>query len=43
MIFTTTFALLLLPAAPIEADYVIRGATLHDGSGKPGMVGDLAI
>ena len=30
-------------AAPIEADYVIRGATLHDGSGKPGVVGDLAI
>ena len=43
MFGTTTFTLLLLPAAPIEADYVIRGATLHDGSGKPGVVGDLAI
>lgn len=27
----------------IQADVVIRGATLHDGSGKPGVVGDLAI
>lgn len=29
--------------AAIEADVVIRGATLHDGNGKPGVVGDLAI
>src|SRR5262249_37205671 len=28
---------------PVEADTVIKGATLHDGSGKPGVVGDLAI
>src|SRR5262245_37802233 len=27
----------------VEADVVIRGATLIDGSGKPGVVGDLAI
>jgi N-acyl-D-aspartate/D-glutamate deacylase len=35
----------LLPAAdsPVEADLVIRGATLYDGTGKPGVVGDLAI
>ena len=34
-----------LPAADaaIEADYLIRGATLHDGTGKPGQIGDLAI
>ena len=43
MFTATTFTLLLLPAAPIDADYVIRGATLHDGTGKPGVVGDLAI
>ena len=36
---------LLLPAdgLPVEADYVIQGATLYDGSGKPGQKGDLAI
>jgi N-acyl-D-aspartate/D-glutamate deacylase len=35
----------LLPSAdaPIEADVVIKGATLYDGSGAPGVVGDLAI
>ena len=27
----------------IEADVVIKGATLIDGTGKPGVVGDLAI
>lgn len=30
-------------AAAIEADVVIRGAMLHDGSGKPAGKGDLAI
>ena len=35
--------LLLAAAAPVEADFVIRGATLYDGSGKPGGKGDLAI
>jgi N-acyl-D-aspartate/D-glutamate deacylase len=45
MLTLTTLVLLALPAAdkPVEADVVIRGATLHDGSGKPGRVGDLAI
>jgi N-acyl-D-aspartate/D-glutamate deacylase len=28
---------------PVQADVVIRGATLYDGSGKPGQIGDLAI
>jgi N-acyl-D-aspartate/D-glutamate deacylase len=28
---------------PVEADVVIQGATLYDGSGAPGKVGDLAI
>jgi N-acyl-D-aspartate/D-glutamate deacylase len=34
-----------LPAAdtPVEADYLIRGAMLYDGTGKPGRQGDLAI
>jgi N-acyl-D-aspartate/D-glutamate deacylase len=37
--------LALAPAAdaPVTADVVIRGATLYDGSGKPGQLGDLAI
>jgi N-acyl-D-aspartate/D-glutamate deacylase len=43
----TAFALalctILCCADPVEADVVIRGATLFDGSGKPGMVGDLAL
>src|ERR1700689_2930257 len=33
----------ILCSAPIEADVVIRGATLHDGSGKAGVGGDLAL
>ncbi len=40
---STLSLLLLLPAAPVEADIVIRGATLYDGSGKPGVKGDLAL
>jgi N-acyl-D-aspartate/D-glutamate deacylase len=45
MLTLTTLVLLSLPAAdkPVEADVVIRGATLYDGSGKPGQVGDLAL
>jgi N-acyl-D-amino-acid deacylase len=37
--------LLLAPAAdaPAEADYVIRGATVYDGSGKPGQKADVAL
>jgi N-acyl-D-aspartate/D-glutamate deacylase len=36
---------LALPAAEpaVEADYVLRGATLYDGTGAPGVKGDLAI
>lgn len=35
---------LLLPAdESIEADVLIKGATLYDGSGQAGVVGDLAI
>jgi N-acyl-D-aspartate/D-glutamate deacylase len=37
------FAVAVLPQAPVEADYVLTGATLIDGSGKPGVVGNLAI
>jgi N-acyl-D-aspartate/D-glutamate deacylase len=41
----TLSALMLLPAAdaPVRADYVIRGATLYDGTAKPGRKADLAI
>lgn len=35
-------ALLLLSQEP-DADLVFRGATIHDGSGKDGVVGDVAI
>ena len=36
--------LLLTPGeAAVEADVLIRGVTLHDGSGKPAVVGDLAL
>ena len=27
----------------VEADVIIKGATLYDGTGQPGVVGDLAI
>jgi N-acyl-D-amino-acid deacylase len=45
---TTVYGLLMcviLPGAEpaVEADLVLRGATLYDGSGRPGVVGDLAI
>jgi N-acyl-D-aspartate/D-glutamate deacylase len=36
-------ALLPLEPAPIEADVVLKGALLYDGSGAPGVVGDLAL
>jgi N-acyl-D-aspartate/D-glutamate deacylase len=41
----TLFFVLFLPAAEakIEADVVIRGATLFDGSGQAGKQGDLAM
>src|SRR5687768_4905192 len=37
------FALTTQAAPPVEADYIIRGGTVHDGSGKPGQVADVAI
>ena len=39
-------ALALLAAAdpaPVAADIVLEGGTVYDGSGKPGVVGDVAI
>ena len=35
--------LLSVAADPVAADVVIRGATIHDGTGKAGYVGDVAI
>jgi N-acyl-D-aspartate/D-glutamate deacylase len=29
--------------APVAADIVLKGGTVYDGSGKPGVVGDVAI
>src|SRR5262249_6437590 len=45
MISLTLFALLAAadPAAPVEADHVLRGGTVYDGSGQPGRVGDVAL
>ena len=47
MLSLTLVACTMLPATvgqtEIEADYVLRGATIVDGSGKDGVVGDLAI
>ncbi len=45
MLALITLALLFLPAAeaPVEADVVLRNATLYDGTGAPGREGDLAI
>lgn len=44
MFSLTTILLLCLPgAAPVEADVVLRGATLYDGSAAAGQIGDLAI
>jgi N-acyl-D-amino-acid deacylase len=42
---TTLLLLSLLPGAdaPVEADYLLHNATLYDGSGTPGVKGDLAI
>ncbi len=37
-------ALLLAAApAPITADIVLKGGTVYDGSGQPGVIGDVAI
>lgn len=47
MLVLTLTALSFIPAAiqdtAVEADVILRGATLYDGSGAPGKVGDLAI
>ncbi len=45
MLHFAVTCLLLLPAvdAPVQADFVIRGATVYDGSEKPGRIADLAI
>ncbi|HJZ90750.1 MAG TPA: D-aminoacylase [Gemmataceae bacterium] len=37
------FLLLSLAADPVPANVVIKNATIHDGSGKAGYVGDVAI
>ncbi|HEX3147338.1 MAG TPA: D-aminoacylase [Gemmataceae bacterium] len=39
----TLFLLLALAADPAPADIVIKNATIHDGTGKAGYVGDVAI
>src|SRR5262249_6428910 len=39
----TLFLLLTLGADPVTADIVIKNATIHDGTGKAGYLGDVAI
>src|SRR5436853_615705 len=46
MFHVAVFSLMcVLPAAdaPVEADFVIHGATLYDGTGQPGKTGHVAI
>ena len=43
MIPLTLLALLAADPGPIPADVVLRGGTVFDGSGQPGVVGDVAI
>src|SRR2546430_1186697 len=40
---TTLVLALALGSDPVEADYLLKGGTLFDGSGQPGIVGDVAI
>ena len=39
----TLVLMLVVAAEPVSADVVIKGATIHDGSGKAGCVGDVVI
>src|SRR5438876_12255830 len=43
----THFSLIVLLAAadpaPVQADLVLKGGTIYDGSGQPGRAGDVAI
>ena len=39
----TLFLLLTLAADPVAADVVIKSVTIHDGTGKAGYIGDVAI
>lgn len=39
----TPIIILSLAVANAEPTYIIRGATVYDGTGKPGAVGDVAI
>jgi N-acyl-D-aspartate/D-glutamate deacylase len=45
MLSSVMLSLLVVVTAadPPAADFVIRGATIYDGTGKPGVKGDLAI
>lgn len=39
----TLILALALGVNPVEADVVLKGGTIFDGSGKPGVIGDVAI
>lgn len=40
---SSSFIVVMLAAAPAEADLVIRNVTIHDGSGAASRVGDIAL
>jgi N-acyl-D-aspartate/D-glutamate deacylase len=37
------FALLLLAAEPLDADFVLKGGQILDGTGKMAILGDIAV
>src|SRR5690242_17783313 len=42
-LFPVLAPIVALPAEPVDADVVLRGGILHDGSGAEPVVGDLAV
>src|SRR5688572_7432772 len=42
-LFVLTFAPIAMPQQAVEADVLLVGGTIYDGSGSDGVVGDVAI
>ncbi|MGD8440986.1 MAG: D-aminoacylase [Holophagae bacterium] len=43
LVFVGLLTILAACAVPVEHDVVLRGGTIYDGTGAPGVVGDVAI